>query len=64
LLRAAVLGGKIIYFGIDIVDTAVKTQIEALHNSGKIVHLFGTLLSNMPVYNGSQIELDPIKIEV
>jgi hypothetical protein len=42
---------------------AVKTQIEALRDSGKIVHLHGTLLSNMPDYNGSQIQVDRIKVE-
>lgn len=55
--------GQIIYFGIDSMDPAVKSQIEALRNSGKIVHLYGTLLSNVPDYNGTQIQVDRIKIE-
>ena len=55
--------GQIIYFGIDSMDPAVKSQIEALRNSGKIVHLYGTLLSNVSDYNGSQIQVDRIKIE-
>ncbi|MGB8980799.1 MAG: DUF333 domain-containing protein, partial [Anaerolineales bacterium] len=49
--------GQIIYFGIDSMDPAVKSQIEALRDSSKIVHLYGTLLSNVPDYNGSQIQV-------
>ena len=52
--------GQIIYFGIDSLDPAVKSQIKALRDSGKIVHLYGTLLSNVPDYNGSQIQVDRI----
>jgi len=55
--------GQIIYFGIDSMDPAVKSQIEALRNSGKIVHLYGTLLSNVPDYNGSQIQVDRIEVK-
>jgi putative hemolysin len=55
--------GQIIYFGIDSMDPAVQAQIEALRNSGKIVHLYGTLLSNVPDYNGSQIQVDRIEVE-
>ena len=55
--------GQIIYFGIDSMDQAVKSQIEALRDSGKIVHLYGTLLSNVPDYNGSQIQVDRIEVE-
>jgi putative hemolysin len=55
--------GQIIYFGIDSMDPAVKSQIEALRDSGKIVHLYGTLLSNFPDYNGSQIQVDRIEVE-
>jgi hypothetical protein len=32
-------------------------------DSSKIVHLFGTLLSNVPGYNGSQVQVDRIEIE-
>ena len=53
--------GQIIYFGIDSMDPAVQAQIEALRDSGKIVHLYGTLLSNVPDYNGSQIQVDRIE---
>jgi putative hemolysin len=55
--------GQIIYFGIDSMDPAVQAQIEALRDSGKIVHLYGTLLSNVPDYNGSQIQVDRIEVE-
>ena len=53
--------GQVIYFGIDSLDPAVKSQIEALRDSGKIVHLYGTLFSNVPDYNGSQIQVDRIE---
>jgi putative hemolysin len=55
--------GQNLYFGIDSRDPAVKAQIEALRNSGKIVHLYGTLFSNVPDYNGSQIQVDRIEVE-
>ena len=42
---------------------ALEPQIEALRDSGKIVHLYGTLLSNVPDYNGSQIQVDRIEVE-
>lgn len=55
--------GQVIYFGIDSMDPAVKSQIEALRDSGRIVHLYGTLVSNVPDYNGSQILVDRIEVE-
>ena len=55
--------GQMIYFGIDSMDPAVQAQIEALRDSGKIVHLYGTLLSNVPDYNGSQVQVDRIEVE-
>jgi putative hemolysin len=55
--------GQIIYFGIDSMEPAVKAQIETLRDSGKIVHLYGTLFSNVPDYNGSQIQVDRIEVE-
>jgi putative hemolysin len=55
--------GQIICFGIDSMIPAVKSQIEALRGSGKIVHLYGTLLSNVPDCNGSQIQVDRIEVE-
>ena len=57
------LGQQFIYFGIDSMDPAIRSQIEALRDSGKIVHLYGTLLSNVPDYNGSQIKVDRIEVE-
>jgi putative hemolysin len=55
--------GQVIYFGIDSMDPAVKSQIEALRDSGRIVHLYGTLVSNVPDYNGSQLLVDRIEVE-
>jgi putative hemolysin len=55
--------GQVIYFGIDSMDSAVKSQIEALRDSGRIVHLYGTLMSNVPDYNGSQIQVDRIEVK-
>jgi putative hemolysin len=55
--------GQVIYFGIDSVDPRVKAQIEALRDSGQLVHLYGTLLSNVPDYNGSQILVERIEVE-
>ncbi|HSV85801.1 MAG TPA: DUF333 domain-containing protein [Levilinea sp.] len=55
--------GQMIYFGIDSMDSAVQAQIKSLRDSGKIVHLYGTLLSNVPDYNGSQILVDRIEVD-
>jgi putative hemolysin len=55
--------GQIIYFGIDSWDPAVQSQIEALRDSGKIVHLFGTLVSNVPDCNGSQVRVERIEVD-
>ena len=53
--------GQVIYFGIDSMDPAVRSQIEALRDSGRIVHLYGTFLSNVPDVNSSQIQVDRIE---
>jgi putative hemolysin len=55
--------GQIIYFGIDSMDPVIKSQTEALRDSGKIVHLYGILHSNVPDYNGSQIQVIRIEID-
>ena len=55
--------GQIIYFGIDSMDPTVQAQIKALRDSGRIVHLYGTLFSNVPDYNGSQIQVNRIEVE-
>ena len=55
--------GQIIYFGIDATDPAVQEQIKALRDSGRIVHLDGTLFSNVPDYNGSQVLVKRIQVE-
>ena len=44
-------------------DPAIQAQIEALRDSGKIVHLYGILHSNVPDYNGSQIQVIRIEVE-
>ncbi len=56
------LGGSI-YFGIDSLDPEVEAQFQELRDSGKVVHLFGTLFSNVPDFNGSQILVERIVIE-
>jgi hypothetical protein len=55
--------GQIISYGIDSMDPAVKSQIEALRDSGTIVHIYGTLISNVPDHNGSQILVGSIEVE-
>ncbi len=55
--------GQNLYFGIDSMDPTVQAQIKTLRDSGKIVHLYGRLLSNVPDYNGSQIQVDRIDVE-
>jgi putative hemolysin len=57
--------GQVIYFGIDSMDPApaVKSQIETLRDSGRIAHLYGALLRNVPDYNGSQILVKRIEAE-
>jgi len=56
------LGGAIT-FGIDSLDPEVADQILALRDSGKVVYLYGTLFSNVPDYNGSQVQVDRIVVE-
>lgn len=55
--------GQIIFFGVSSMDPTVQEQIKTVRDSGKIVHLYGTLLSNVPDYNGSQILVDRIEME-
>jgi hypothetical protein len=55
--------GQILYFGIESEDPAIAAQIEALRDSGKIVHLWGTLYSNVPDYNASQIRVTRIEVD-
>jgi uncharacterized protein len=55
--------GQMIYFGIDSMDPAIQVQIKELRDSGKIVHLYGTLFSNVPDYNGSQVLVDRLEVE-
>jgi hypothetical protein len=57
------INGQTITFGIDSMDPVVQAQIEALRDSSKIVHLYGILHSNVPDYNGSQIQVIRIEID-
>jgi putative hemolysin len=54
--------GQVIIFGIDSLDPAVHAQIEALRDTGRIVHLYGTLLSNVPDVNGSQVQVERLDV--
>jgi putative hemolysin len=55
--------GQSISFGIDSRDPVIQSQIVALRDSGRIVHIYGTLVSNVPDYNGSQILVERMEIE-
>lgn len=55
--------GQPIAFGLDALDPDVKSQLEALRDTGKIVHLYGTLVSNVPDYNGSQIVVERLEVD-
>lgn len=55
--------GQALYFGLDSLDPALQAQIVAERDSGRIVHLYGILLSNTPDYNGSQIQVTGITVE-
>jgi len=50
-----------INYGIDSMDPVIKAKIIELRDSGKVVHLYGTLFSNVPDVNGSQIQVDRIE---
>lgn len=55
--------GQIIYFGVESEVSAIEAQLVELRDSGKIVHLWGTLYSNVPDYNGSQILVARIEVD-
>ena len=55
--------GQVISYGIDSIDPAIQSQIEALVDTGKIVHLYGIISLDVPDYNGSQIQPDRIVVE-
>jgi putative hemolysin len=54
--------GQAIRYGIDSLDPAVRAQIEALRDTGQVVHLYGTLLSDVPDVNGTQIQVERIVV--
>ena len=55
--------GQVILYGIDSIDPTLKSQIEAVRDSGKVVHLYGILYKDAPDYNGTQIRPDRIVVE-
>jgi len=55
--------GQIIYFGIESHDSTIAAQIVDLRDSGKVVHLWGTLYSNVLDYNGSQVLVTRIEVD-
>jgi putative hemolysin len=57
------LGLVFINFGVDSLDPTILSQIAALRDTGKVVHLYGTLFSNVPDCNGSQVQVDRIEVE-
>lgn len=54
--------GLIINLSIDSLDPSINAQMEVVRDISKIVHLCGTLVSDFPDYNGSQIRIDCIEI--
>lgn len=50
-----------INYGIDSMDPVIKAKIKEVRDSGQVVHLYGTLFSNVPDVNGSQIQVDRIE---
>jgi len=55
--------GQVMPYGIDSMDPAVRSQIEALRDSGRTVCLYGTLVYDVPDVNGSQILVERIEVE-
>ena len=55
--------GQVITFGIDSRDPAVQVQIITFRDSNKVVHIFGRLISDIPDYNGVQIQVERIELE-
>lgn len=56
-------GEQSLCFGIDSIDPSVQAQIKTLRDSGRTVHVYGTLLRDIPDYNGSQIQVERIEVE-
>lgn len=55
--------GQASFYGIDAVDPAVRAQIEAARDSGKVVRIYGKWLRDAPDYNGSQIQVERIEVQ-
>jgi putative hemolysin len=54
--------GEPLIVGIDSIDPEVRQQIIDLRDTGVVVRVWGTLLSDVPDVNGSQIAVDRIEI--
>lgn len=55
--------GQSILLGIDSLNPTVRAQLQALRDSGKVIHVWGTLLSNVPDCNGSQLQVEHFEVE-
>jgi len=53
--------GQVILFGVESEDAAIAQRIVSLRDSGSRVRVSGTLHSNVPDYNGSQIRVTAIE---
>jgi len=57
--RQIVNGGQ---YGIESLDPEIQAQIVALRDTGKTVHVWGTLHHNVPDYNAAQIQVTRIEV--
>jgi putative hemolysin len=54
--------GEPLIVGIDSIDPEVRQQIIDLRDTGVVVRVWGTLLSDVPDVNGAQIAVDRIEV--
>jgi hypothetical protein len=50
-------------FGIESHDPAIQAQIAALRDSNQQVHIWGTLIEDVPDFNGAQIDVQRLEVE-
>ena len=50
-------------YGIESLDEAIRQQLIDLRDSGKTIHVWGTLYENVPDAYGNQIEVTKIEVE-
>ncbi|MBN1875257.1 MAG: DUF333 domain-containing protein [Anaerolineae bacterium] len=50
-------------FGIDAQEETIAAQITALRDTGKQVHIWGNLVTNVPDYNGKQILITHLTVD-